>query len=77
MKSLSAAPMTRNDFKSMSTDELWALREKMAAALTAKLIAETRTLEERLRELKRGTEVRRDQPSTGRRRPYRVSSARG
>jgi hypothetical protein len=58
--------MTRNDLKSMSTGELWALHEKIAAALTAKLIAETSNLEERLKQLKRGTEFRRNKPSTGR-----------
>jgi len=32
--------MNRNDFKSMSTDELWALHEEIATRLAAALTAE-------------------------------------
>lgn len=61
--------MIRNDFKSMSVDELWKLHEKIIAALSAKLIAEKKSLEERLRQLKRGTEIPHTEESKGRR-PY-------
>ena len=43
--------------KSMSTDELWALHEKIVATLVAKITAEKEVLEERLRQL---NEVRSD-----------------
>jgi DNA-binding protein H-NS len=36
------------DIRSLSTDELWLLREKIAATLDAKLTAEKETLEKRL-----------------------------
>jgi DNA-binding protein H-NS len=36
------------DISSLSTDELWLLREKIAATLDAKLTAEKETLEKRL-----------------------------
>jgi DNA-binding protein H-NS len=49
--------MNRNDFKSMSTDELWALHEKIAARLAAALMAEKSVLENRLRRLQRGIET--------------------
>jgi DNA-binding protein H-NS len=39
--------------KSLSTDELWTLREKIIATLDAKLTAEKEMLEKRLRQLKR------------------------
>ena len=61
--------MKRNDFKSMSTDELWALHEEIASRLAASLLAEKRVLEDRLKQLKGGAEARRESSSTGRR-PY-------
>jgi DNA-binding protein H-NS len=50
--------MNSNDFKSMSTDELWALHEKVASRLAAALTAEKSLLESRLKLLQRGTEIR-------------------
>ena len=49
--------MNRNDFKSMSTEELWALHEEIAARLAAALTAEKSVLENRLRRLQRGIET--------------------
>ena len=49
--------MNRNDFKSMSTDELWALHEEIAARLAEALTAEKSVLENRLRQLRRGIET--------------------
>ena len=43
--------MNRNDFKSMSTDELWELHEKIATRLAAALTAEKAVVENRLRQL--------------------------
>jgi hypothetical protein len=37
------------DLSSMSIDELWALRQKVAATLVAKLTAEKEIIEDRLR----------------------------
>ena len=62
--------MNRNDFKSMSTDELWALHEEIASRLAASLLAEKRVLEIRLKQLKGVGEAERENPSTGARRPY-------
>jgi DNA-binding protein H-NS len=45
--------MKLRDFESLSIDELWACREKITAALTARLVAEMRVLENRLDELGR------------------------
>jgi DNA-binding protein H-NS len=61
--------VNRNDFKSMSTDELWALHEEIASRLAASLLAEKRVLENRLKQLKGGGEAGPENPSTGRR-PY-------
>ena len=61
--------MNRNDFKSMSTDELWALHEEIAYRLAAALLAEKRVLENRLKQLKGVAEIERERSSTGRR-PY-------
>ena len=49
--------MNRNDFKLMSTDELWALHEEIATRLAAALTAEKCVLENRLRLLQRGIET--------------------
>jgi len=65
--------MNRNDFKSMSTDELWALHEEIAARLAAALTAEKSVLENRLKRLQRGIETQRaihDVRSSTERRPY-------
>ena len=65
--------MNRNDFKSMSTDELWALHEEIATKLAAALTAEKSVLENRLRQLQRGIEMQhasRDAKSSTERRPY-------
>ena len=65
--------MNRNDFKSMSTDELWALHEEIAARLAAALTAEKSVLENRLKRLQRGIETQRathDVRSLTERRPY-------
>jgi DNA-binding protein H-NS len=59
--------VNRNDFKSMSTDELWALHEEIASMLAASLLAEKRVLENRLKQLKGGAEA--ESSPTGRR-PY-------
>ena len=53
----------------MSTDELWALHEEVAARLATSLLAEKRLLEDRLKQLRGGIEAERDKSSTGRR-PY-------
>ncbi|UPK07714.1 H-NS histone family protein [Bradyrhizobium sp. 170] len=72
--------MNRNDFKSMSTDELWALHEEIATRLAAALTAEKSVLENRLRRLQRGIETQHatrdanakssDAKSSTERRPY-------
>ena len=49
--------MNRNDFKSKSTDELWALHEEIATRLASALTAEKSVLENRLRRLQRGIET--------------------
>lgn len=61
--------MNRNDFKSMSTDELWTLHEEVAARLATTLLAEKRLLEDRLKQLKGVVENEDAKSSTGRR-PY-------
>ena len=43
--------MTRTDLAPIPTDELWALHEKIAAALAARLTAEKRAIENRLLQL--------------------------
>jgi DNA-binding protein H-NS len=49
--------VNRNDFKSMSTDELWALHEEIAARLAAALTAEKAVVENRLKQLHRRVET--------------------
>ena len=63
--------MNRNDLKAMSTDELWALHEEVAAKLAASLLAEKRVLENRLKQLKGGTDPERE-ASPSLRRPYPI-----
>jgi hypothetical protein len=43
--------MSKNSLETMSTDELWALRERVAAALAERLAAKMRMLDSRLRQL--------------------------
>ena len=47
--------MKRDDFSSMSLDELWALRSEISSVLTSKISAEKTELERRLRELRSNT----------------------
>ncbi len=49
--------MNTNDFKSMSTDELWALHEEVAKRLAEALTVEKSLLESRLKLLQRGIEI--------------------
>jgi hypothetical protein len=42
-------PEVAQDLSSMSIDELWALHEKVAATLVAKMTAEKELIEDRLR----------------------------
>ena len=60
--------VNRKDLKSMSMDELWALREEVDARLAASLLAEKRLLEDRLKRLKGGIKAERTKSSTRRRR---------
>jgi DNA-binding protein H-NS len=64
--------MNRNDFKSMSTDELWALHEEIATRLAAALTAEKSVLENRLRRLQRGIET---QPAAHADKPSRAAKS--
>ena len=64
--------MNRNDFKSMSTEELWALHEEIATRLAAALTAEKSVLENRLRRLQRGIET---QPATHADKPSRAANS--
>jgi DNA-binding protein H-NS len=41
--------MKRSDFESMSSDELWMLHEEITEKLTAKICAEKKAIENRLR----------------------------
>lgn len=60
--------MNRAYLRSLSTDELWALHEEIGDALGKKLAAEKKTLEDRLKLLKRAPV---DQtPREPERRPY-------
>jgi DNA-binding protein H-NS len=59
----------QSTLNALSIDELWALRERIAAVLAARLIAERNALELRLKQLKRGTQGKQTEPSTERR-PY-------
>src|SRR5437764_6466070 len=52
----------RDNFRSMSTDELWALHEKITTHLSARLTAERNALELRSRQLARGVESRPAKP---------------
>src|SRR5260370_34070523 len=64
--------MTRNNLQSMSTDELWALHQKIAATLAAKITATKEVVEDRLRLLNhRGQAI-----EASSRRPYPAVSPR-
>lgn len=49
--------MNKYDFKSLSLDKLWDLREEVVAALAARMIAEKSVLEDRLSKLNSRTQV--------------------
>ncbi len=59
--------MTRNNLQSMSSDELWALHQKIAATLAAKITATKEVLEDRLRLL---NQARGQAIEASSRRPY-------
>ena len=61
--------MTRSTLNAMSIDELWALHERIAADLAARLIAEREALELRLKQLNCVGLSKHTEPS-GARRPY-------
>ena len=61
--------MKRRDLESLTTDELWALREKIVATLAAKLIAEQSLVKNRLRQLDGRVLTKQLGKKTGRR-PY-------
>jgi len=59
--------MKRSELASLSSDELWALRQKVAATLASRLTAEMKTIENRLRQLDGLIRTRRLRKTTGRR----------
>jgi DNA-binding protein H-NS len=59
--------MKRRELASLSSDELWVLHEEVAATLAARLIAEMRTIENRLRQLDGLVRTRQSRKTTGRR----------
>ena len=61
--------MKRSEIKSLSIDELWTLHEAIAAALTEKIAAEKKLLEERLRLLAQ-PHIEHIVKTSKRRRPY-------
>jgi DNA-binding protein H-NS len=64
--------VNRNDFKSMSTDELWALHEEIAMRLAAALRAEKAVVENRLKQLQRRVET---QPAARAAKSYRAAKS--
>jgi DNA-binding protein H-NS len=65
------AAIKPSDFESMSTDQLWALHEEIAATLGGRLAAEKAHLEKRLQQLKGGVEAKVNGRNVGHaRRPY-------
>jgi DNA-binding protein H-NS len=63
--------MKRNDYKTMSVDQLWIVHEKIAAMLSEKIISEKNSLENRLRQLNQGVHTAKANPDRERaRRPY-------
>ena len=61
--------MKEGDLKSLSIDELWVLREKLAATLAEKIAAEKKALDEQLKLLAKA-HVEPTVRASGRRRPY-------
>jgi len=61
--------MKPHDLKSMSTDELWSLQERVTSELARKISAEKTRLEQRLRQLGQGAPMR-DEHVSRARRPY-------
>src|ERR1044072_4953072 len=59
--------VNQHNLKSMTTDELWALHEEIAAKLAVSLIAEKRLLESRLKQLRGAAKTERTKSG---RRPY-------
>jgi DNA-binding protein H-NS len=59
--------MKSDGFRSMSTDQLWSLHERVASELTQRIVSEKATLEERLRRLQSPDEAAK---ADGNRRPY-------
>jgi DNA-binding protein H-NS len=55
--------MKRQDFNSMTIDELWALHEEIGALLTKKIIAEKAVLEAQLHQLKQSIEANHHSPA--------------
>jgi DNA-binding protein H-NS len=51
MKTSRVKTMKRDDFSSVSVDELWALRSEIASVLVSRIAAEKTKLEKRLRQL--------------------------
>lgn len=64
--------VTRSTLNTMSTDELWALHERVAADLTARLVVEREALELRLKQLNCGGLSKQTEPSGARRRYPKV-----
>ena len=64
--------MTRSTLNAMSIDELWALHERIAADLAARLIAEREALELRLKQLNYVGLGKQTEPSGARRRYPKV-----
>lgn len=61
--------MKPHDLKSMSTDELWSLHERVTSVLARKISAEKGRLEQRLRQLGQGAPMS-DEHVSPARRPY-------
>jgi DNA-binding protein H-NS len=59
--------MKRRKLASLSSDELWALRQEVAATLASRLTAEMRTIENRLGRLNGLVRTRQTRKTTGRR----------
>jgi DNA-binding protein H-NS len=59
--------MKRRDLDLISTDELWALHERIAAALALRLTAERNALELRLKQLDRSNHDEQGEPASARR----------
>ena len=62
--------MKRRELASLSSDELWVLHQEVAATLAARLIAEVRTIENRLGQLDGLVRTRQPRKKTSGRRFY-------